>query len=182
MAFINVPQEFTKDTAEIVANAGSGGLPLIPAGDYVGVFLKSEMKETSTGGQMLVLTGVITQGEHRDTEFTERLNIINSNPIATKIAYETLAKISKAVGLVKIPSDSAALHNKPMVWKIKTEAGKPYQDKITGETRQGNAKSVLSGFDALPSGAAGSVTPLHGGQPTTSPAAQSGAFWASIAK
>lgn len=179
MAFINVPQEFAnKDTAEIVANAGSGGLPLIPPGDYVGVFLKSEMKETSTGGQMLVLTGVITQGEHRDTEFTERLNIINSNPIATKIAYETLAKISKAVGLVKIPTDSQALHNKPMIWKIKTEAGKPYQDKVTGETKQGSAKSILSGYDALPAGALGTAAAF----PQAAPAAQTGAFFASIAK
>ena len=151
MAFLEIPKEFSdKTTDQIVAEAGTGGLPLIPAGKYRGLFVESEMKATSTGGQMLVMKAVITQGEHQDVEFIERLNLINSNPTAVKIAYETLAKIAKAVGFAQIPTDSTALHNKPLLLVIKTEKGTPYKDKVTGETREGKDKSIIAGYEGIP--------------------------------
>jgi hypothetical protein len=152
MAFLNIPQEYaSKSTEEIVANAGTGGLPLIAPGKYHGLFVTSELKPTKDGnGQFLEMKAVITQGEHRDVEFIERLNLINSNATAVKIAYETLAKIAKAVGFAQIPSDSSALHNKPLLLVIKTEKGTAYKDKVTGEIRDGKDKSVLSGFEPLP--------------------------------
>ena len=151
MAFLKVPEEYAnKSTEEIVASAGTGGLPLIPPGKYHGIIVKSEFQKTQSGGEMLVLTNVITQGEHRDVEFIERLNLVNDNPVAVKIAFETLAKIAKAVGLSKIPTDSSELHNKPLLLTIKTEAGKPFKDKTTGEERMGKDKSVIGGYEALP--------------------------------
>jgi len=93
-----------------------GGLPLIPAGKYTAIIVDSELKETSSrNGHLLALKLVITQGDYRDTEFTERLNIINPNETAVKIAYQTLARISEAVGMNQTPSDSTQLHNKPLV-------------------------------------------------------------------
>ena len=154
MAFLQIPQEFAnRSLDEIVASAGTGNsLPLIPEGKYQGVFVTSEMKPTQAGGQFLELKFVITQGQHRDTELSDRLNLVNSNPTAVKIAYETLAKIAKAVGLDKIPNDSAALHNRPLVAVVKTEPGKPFKDKQTGEERQGKDHSVLDGkYEQAPS-------------------------------
>ena len=162
MAFLNIPQEYaSKSTEEIVANAGTGGLPLIPPGKYQGLFVTSELKPNSAGtGQYLAMKAVITQGEYRDTEFTEILNLINPNATAVKIAYETLAKIAKAVGFAQIPSDSSALHNKPLLLVIKTEKGTPYKDKVTGETKEGKDKSVIAGFEPLPQvGVVGGVAP-----------------------
>lgn len=151
MAFLNIPPEYSnRSAAEIAAQAGTGGLPLIPPGKYTGLFVTSEMKPTTTGGQMLVMKAVITQGDHRDTELTERLNLINNNPVAMKIAYETLAKIANAIGLTAIPTDSAALHNKPMTFVVKTEVGQPYKDKNTGETRQGKDYSTIAGYEPIP--------------------------------
>jgi len=152
MAFLNIPQEYaSKTTEEIVANAGTGGLPLIPPGKYQGLFVTSELKPTSNGaGQFLEMKAVITQGEHRDVEFIERLNLINPNATAVKIGYETLAKIAKAVGFAQIPSDSTALHNKPLLLVIKTEKGTPYKDKLTGETKEGKDKSIIAGYEPLP--------------------------------
>ena len=152
MAFLNIPQEYaSKSTEEIVANAGSGSLPLIPPSKYQGMFVTSELKPTKDGnGQFLEMKALITQGEYRDTEFIERLNLINQNATAVKIAYETLAKIAKAVGFAQIPSDSSDLHNKPLLLVIKTEKGTPFKDKVTGETREGKDKSVIGGFEALP--------------------------------
>lgn len=148
MAFLPIPQNMKTD--EVIAESGSGGgLPLIPEGDYTGVIVNSEMKSTSTGGQMLVLTAVITQGQYKDTEFTDRLNIVNSNETAVKIAYGTLAKIAKALGMDTLPDDSNKLHNKPLVLEIKTEVAKPYIDK-QGVERTGTDKSIIKGYKALP--------------------------------
>ena len=151
MAFLNIPQEYaSKSTEEIVAQAGSGGLPLIPEGKYQGLFVTSEFKPTSSGGEMLVMKAVITQGEYRDTELRENLNLINNNATTVEIAYKTLAKIAKSVGFAQIPSDSSVLHNKPLLLVIKTEKGKQYKDKVTGETREGKDRSVIKGYEALP--------------------------------
>jgi len=162
MAFLTIPQEYAnKSTDEIVANAGTGGLPLIPPGKYQGLFVTSELKPTNDGsGQFLEMKAVITHGEHRDTELTERLNLINQNATAVKIAYETLAKIARALGFTQIPSDSNLLHNKPLLIVIKTEKGRPYKDKVTGETKEGKDKSVIGGFEPLPQvGVVGGTAP-----------------------
>ena len=169
MAFLQIPQEFlNKTTDEIVASAGTGSLPLIPPGKYRAVFIDSEMKPSSTGGQYLQLKAVIIHGEHQDVEFIERLNIVNQNATAVKIAYETLAKIAKAVGLAQIPADSSMLHNKPLIIVVKTEKGTPYKDKMTGETREGKDKSVIAGFEAMPQ--IGVVGTAAAAQPAASPA------------
>lgn len=150
MAFL--PQTQVTNVEEILANASSGSLPHIPDGEYTGLFVKSEMKQAQSGGQFLELTLVITQGQYKDTEFTERLNLVNNNQTAVKIAYETLARIAKAVGLSTIPQDSNALHNKPFSFKAKTEKGTEFTDKKTGEKRQGKDKSVIdsNSYKALP--------------------------------
>ena len=168
MAFLQIPQEFAnRSTDEIVAQAGTGALPLIPPGKYTGLFLSSEMKPTQTGGQMLVMKGVITQGEYKDTELTERLNLVNSNTVAVKIAYETLAKIAKAAGHSSIPSDSNLLHNKPMIFVVETEKGTSYTDKATGEARVGRDRSRLASYEPMPkTGLAGAPAPAS---PTSLP-------------
>ncbi len=150
MAFLEIPHEFaSKTTDEIVAQAGSP-LPLIPEGKYTAIISTSEMKDTSTGGKMLVAKFVITKGEHMNTELIERYNVVNANQTAVKIAYETLAKIAKAVGLKAIPKNSDAMHNKPLQIVVKTEKGTPFKDKVTGEERLGSDKSVIKGYEALP--------------------------------
>lgn len=143
-----------------------GKLPLIPDGDYNAVILASELKATKDGnGQFLAMKIVITQGQYRDTEFTERLNIINPNAQAVQIAYQTLARISEAVGMTQTPGDSALLHNKPLIIRTKTEPGNDYNDKQTGELKKGNPKSVIAKY--LPAQRVG----VGAGQPTFAQAA-----------
>ena len=152
MAFLNIPAEVVSQSVDdVIKNTGQGGKTvLIPDGKYTGVIVKSELTQTSKGGTMLVVTAVITQGEHRDTEFVDRLNLVNGNETAVKIGYGTLAKIAKAVGLATIPSDSNQLHNKPLQLVIETEKGTSYKDKMTGEERTGRDKSVIGGYEPLP--------------------------------
>ena len=103
-----IPQVFaTKDLPD------GGSLPHIPDGNYPAVIVTSEFKPTKDGqGQFLALKVVITSGQYANTEFTERLNLVNANATAVQMAYKTLARMSEAVGMATTPQDSAQLHNK----------------------------------------------------------------------
>lgn len=128
----------------------TGGVVKIPDGQYKAVIIDSELKQTSNGnGQFLALKIVITEGQFQDTEFTERLNIINQNVKAVEIAFKTLARISEALGMAQTPQDSAVLHNKPLIIVVGTEAGKDYKDN-DGVMRTGQDKSVIKKYLPIP--------------------------------
>ena len=113
-----LPQQY--NTADLPDTGGSKTV-LIPDGQYQAVIVESDFKETSNRqGQYLQLKVVITQGQFQNTEFIERLNIINQNPKAVEIAYKRLARISEAVGMTTTPRDSVELHNKPVLIETKT--------------------------------------------------------------
>lgn len=150
-----IPTYKMTDVKAILAEAGTGAMPHIPAGDYKAVIVKSEMKPTKDGnGQYLQLGMVITEGPHRDTEFTERLNLVNANPKAVAIAYLALARIADAIGILDLNGiDSSALHNKPFLMKVIDEEGKPYIDN-DGVQQMGKPRSVIDsdsrGYKPLP--------------------------------
>jgi hypothetical protein len=166
---VALPQSY--DTASLPDTGGA--LPLIEPGQYQAVIVKSEFKETSKKtGSYLELTNVITQGQHKGTEFIERLNIVNQNPQAVEIAYKTLARISEAVGMTRTPNDSNELHNKPFIMEIGTEAGTEYTDN-QGAKKMGKDKSIIKKYLPLPgAGFAGSHSGAASPSPfTTQPAA-----------
>lgn len=147
---VALPQ--TYNTADLPD--GGAGMPLIPPGQYQAIIVDSEMVETKNRqGQMLVLKIIITQGQYANTEFLERLNIINQHPQAVEIAYKTLARVSEALGMVQTPADSTQLHNKPLMIEIATETGEPYVDNA-GVQKQGKDKSIISKWLLLPAGGA----------------------------
>lgn len=141
---VALPQQY--NTADL---PDTGGIVLIPPGAYKAVIVDSEMKPTSKGnGQYLALKIVLTEGQYADTEFTERLNIINPNETAVQIAYKTLARISEAINMTQTPADSGQLHNKPFMLVVGTEDGKPWTDK-DGAQREGKDKSIIKGYKPL---------------------------------
>lgn len=158
---VALPQTF--NTADLPE---SSALPLIPPGNYKAVIVESELKPTSKGdGQFLALKVVLTEGQYANTEFIERLNIINPNQQAVEIAYKTLARISEAVGMNQTPSDSVQLHNKPFMVEITTEEGKPWKDK-DGVEREGKDKSIIKKYQKIPATGA----PAFGGAPAAATA------------
>lgn len=171
MAFLQVPKEYAeKTTDQIVEEAGSGPLPLIEPGKYPAVIVASELKDTANKlGQFLQFKIVLTQGQFKDTEFYERLNIVNQNETAVKIAYQTLAKIAKASGFATIPAQSELFHNKVILVEVKTEKGEDFRDKKTGEMRKGKDKSVIAGYDAMPQVGAPSAIASASVHPTQAP-------------
>lgn len=137
-----------------------GSMPLIPPGQYPAVIVDSGMKETSNRqGQFLWLKLIITAGQYANTEFTERLNIINQNNTAVEIAYKTLARISEAVGMTQTPGDSMQLHNRSLIIDVSTEAGKAYTDN-NGQQKMGSDKSIIKKY--LPVPGMGAAAPAQG--------------------
>ena len=97
----------------------------IPAGWYKAVITESEEKPTKAQtGSYLQMTVEIIDGEHAGRKAFERLNLNNPNATAVEIAQRTLSSICRAVG-VMTPRQSADLHDKPFMVKIKV---KPARD------------------------------------------------------
>lgn len=142
---VALPQQF--NTADL---PDTGGMVLIPAGQYQAVIVESVLTPTKNGqGQFLALKVIVTQGQYQGTEFTERLNIINQNPKAVEIAYKTLARISEALGMNRTPNDSNELHNKPLMIEVKTEEGNEYTDN-QGNKQMGKPKSIIGKYLPMP--------------------------------
>ena len=100
----------------------------IPAGKYVAVITDSEMKETRAGtGRYLQLEFEVTDGEFAGRKVWARQNIENRNSEAVRMARADLSAICRAVNVLT-PSDSADLHNLPLVIKVHVR-----KDKNTGE-------------------------------------------------
>ena len=170
---VALPQ--TYNTADLPDTGGN--TVLIPKADYKAVIVASELKQTKDNqGQFLELKVILTEGEQANTEFTERLNIVNNNPVAVKIAYQTLARISESIGMTQTPGDSNQLHNKPLMVRVDTETGKPWTDN-DGIQREGKDKSFIKKYLPLPtvgveSNASASPSPFGGNAaaPTAAPA------------
>jgi len=174
MAFLPENNFGTNDVNTIVEQAGSGGgLPLIPAGSYVARYVSDGgLVPTSTGGKMLAAKFVIVEGAHQGVELTDRFNFVNANPLAVKIAQESWAKLCKAAGFNEYQKDTTKMVNAKVLIKVKTEAGREYTDKNTGEKRMGKEYSVIGGYDSLPTNG---NTPFA---PASAPAAPSASMFA----
>lgn len=94
----------------------------VPPGKYVVSATSSEMKDTSTGGQMLVLNFNIIAGPYTGKGFVTRLNLVNSNPTAVKIANEELATITRAANFTQL-TDSDQLNGVAMIAVLKLVPG-----------------------------------------------------------
>jgi len=129
------------------------GFDPIPRGRYLVCIEKSEMKTTRDGnGQYLELAFKVLDGEHHSRQVFGRLNLVNSNPKATEIAYREFSALCRACGVMQV-QDSAELHSRPLVIQVELENG---QDKH-GNPRQNN---VIKGYYST-----------TGGAPATAPAA-----------
>jgi len=150
---------------------GGSGNVLIPQGQYQALIVGSEFKDTKDKqGKYLALTVVITQGEHANTEFIERLNLVNKNQTAVDIAYKTLASISRALGMEKTPADSVALHNNPIMIEVKNKKSADWTNN-DGETVEGKEQSEIKKYLKIPSSGVPDNKPTTS-EPTNPPEAK----------
>lgn len=170
-----LPQTF--NTADLPDTGG--GSVNIPEGQYQAVIIESEFKPTKdNNGQYLQLKIVLTQGQYANTEFIERLNIINQNQQAVEIAYKTLARISEAVGMTQTPSDSVQLHNKPFLIEVKNVLQKDWTNK-EGVVVKGTERSEIKKYLPMPKVGIGGGAPAFAQNPAVaSNAAPASPPWA----
>lgn len=132
----------------------------LPEGKYVVIATASEMKPTKAGtGQFLQFTFEVLDGQYKGRKLWARLNLVNPNQTAVDIAQRELAAICRAVGVLK-PSDSAELHNKPMLVTVGVE--------LDDRKRESN---IIKKYEAISPGFTGAA-----------PVASSGAPWHSTAQ
>lgn len=116
----------------------------IPAGKYLATITASEMKPNKAGtGQFLELVFTIIEGEFKNRSLWARLNLDNPNELAVKIAQAELSAICRAVG-VMAPSDSAELHNLPLVIRVRCKKRKD-TDEIVNEISGFEKRDAVTG-------------------------------------
>ena len=121
---------------------------VLPAGWYPAQIVKSEVKETSKGGQQLAMEARVLEGhEFENRAIFIRLNLWNSNPKAVEIAQRDLSAICRAVGVLRV-DDSEALHMIPLAIKLKVRPAE-------GSYSESNE---TCGFDAIAARFPGSMT------------------------
>lgn len=126
----------------------------LPPGQYAGMIVSSEVKDTKKGGQMIVLEIDIQDGEFAGRKLFERLNIKNDNQKAVDIAYRTLGEIVKSLGKTTI-KDTEELHNKRFLLNVVVKPPEPYEKD--GVMQPGSPSNEIKKF--LPYAAqAGKVT------------------------
>ena len=126
----------------------------LPEGQYVVIATASEMKPTKSGtGQFLQFTFEVLDGPQKGRKLWARLNLVNPNQIAVDIAQRELGAICRAVGVIK-PSDSAELHNKPMLITVAVE--------IDDRKRESN---IIKKYESVGPGAAAAAPAASGGAP-----------------
>lgn len=103
----------------------------VPEGQYIVIITNSEMKPTKTGtGSYLNITFDILDGPYKGRKLWSRLNLNNPNSTAVDIARRELGAICRAVGVTK-PTDSAELHNKPLLVTVAVEINDRKQETNT---------------------------------------------------
>lgn len=116
----------------------------LPEGQYVAVINKAERKPTKRGdAEYLSLEFQIVSDHQNGRKLWQNLNLWNANEQSVKIAFESLAAICKAVGVLK-PTDTDQLVNKPMRITIKHKL-----DKSSGEL-QARISKFEPTFAAIP--------------------------------
>jgi hypothetical protein len=85
------------DLSGVKVSEGSG-FSVVPSGNYDVQVVSAEVKETKTGGSMLVFGLEILDGEHKGKVIRDSANTTNQNPEAVRIGYEKIKKIALVSG------------------------------------------------------------------------------------
>lgn len=117
----------------------------LPAGWYNCTIINSEMKPSGPNakdpdGMYLELTMQVMDGEHAGRKVFDRLNVQNTNAVATEIAFKTLKSIYNSVGKQRV-DDSSELHGIPLKVKV----------KLRPKTAEYDANNEIQGYDHISS-------------------------------
>lgn len=91
---------------------------LIPEGTYPAVALSSEVRDTKSGGEMVVYKMQITEGECANRILWARFNVKNSSVKAQEIGLGQLSSFCRAAGVDEM-TDTDDLVGKPVAVRVK---------------------------------------------------------------
>lgn len=96
---------------------------VIPAGEYAAQIIASEMKETKAGtGMFLELRVQLLEEPYVGRLVFERLNLVNPNEVAVKIAKRSFKELCDSIGLDHTEvEDSEELHGREFIAVIKVD-------------------------------------------------------------
>lgn len=94
---------------------------LLPEGWYTAQIVKSEIKDTKSGGKYISLHFKIVEGDYAKRMVFANLNIVNANETTVKIAMQHLKKIATALGIEEF-EDTSELHGQDLQIRVKTQA------------------------------------------------------------
>lgn len=133
----------------------------LPAGWYPAILVEGEEKPTSknNGDTYVASQFEIISGTGKGRKLFHNFNFKNQNEEAVRIAYDQLATIMHAVGVLKI-QQFPELFNKPM--QIKVALSKVVYEE-DGVTVKYEARNEIKGFKAIEAAGAGAA--VGGGLP-----------------
>ncbi len=114
----------------------------IPEGWYLVMASESEMKDTRSGtGEYLQIQFDVVDGEQEGKKLWSRLNVINDNDQAVKIANSELKSICTAIEFTGKLKDSEKLHNKPLWVKVVLEERNDKPGEMTNRIKNYMSKA-----------------------------------------
>jgi hypothetical protein len=123
----------------------------IPTGKYAAIIEDSQIVNVkdfaTTGGQYLECVHQVISGPCKGRKVWARLNLVNKNPTAKKIADSQFSAICHATGVLT-PSDSAELHNIPML--IRVEFQEPNYDAQKNPKGSKKPSNEIKCWEKLP--------------------------------
>ena len=118
------------------SGSGGGQFPVSPATGWLCQVIAGETQETKAGGGMLVLTlQIIEECEHQNATMDWRLNLINANEDAVRMARQDLTALMYVTAVFPVMGncDSNAWNGVPFRAVITLDNGK---DKESSMSRQ----------------------------------------------
>ena len=101
---------FENDTVETLAEGHYSSEELLAPGWYKVAIVNEQIKDTSSGGKMLVFECQLDSG----SKVNDNFNLVNPNPEAVRIAKSTLGKIAQVIGIKgAFPKDTSVLYGRP---------------------------------------------------------------------
>lgn len=123
------------DEAQEPDHSYAGGGGLMPAGDYVGQIIESDVRQNNAqNGQVMELTWELLNDGYKGRRVWQFINVQHTgSPKAHEIGQIELANLKEACGIPvgQRVNDSLMLHSKPVGLQLKVEISKDpkYKDK-----------------------------------------------------
>jgi hypothetical protein len=150
------------------------GFDPLPDGEYIAQIVANEVRNTQSGGLMLVLTWEIVEGDYQNRKVWQNINYQNDSAQAQAIGHGQIKNICDAIGYTDHVNDGDVLMFQPCrvrVGRSKKQEGYEQRDEIKSVkplTAQAPATKPQTQTTPRPTVVPGTKPPI--GKPAAGPA------------